>query len=300
MILIVVCFKKFVFLAPNPFALEAPKYLQHRTYLLGSVAFVVAFSFVFLLTYHPFSSTSWLGLKRDVLVPTILFYLSGICILLTSKLGLMHYQVGHTVSVRKYLLWVLAEFVVIAVVYLLFTRHWFHTDIPISFRLVAYTSLCVGMILAIPYVIFTLLASNLAKSEEIDALKLRLREEASLQEASIIHFYDFSGVLRISIAAEKIYYIASQDNYVEIRYEMGGKLLHYLMRCRTKRLEKQLEDTPLVRCHRSYIVNIGNVTQFRREKAHMFLMLAHPDARRIPVSKSYYKAIAERLGRTAS
>ncbi|MBR3449626.1 MAG: LytTR family transcriptional regulator [Bacteroidales bacterium] len=280
--------------------MEAPKYLLHRTFLLESVAFVVAFSFLFLITYHPFSSTTWLGLKPDVLVPTILFYLSSVGILLISKACLMLYQVRHTVSVRKYLFWFLGEFVVIAVVYLLYTQHWFESDIPFTFRLVARASLCVGMILSIPYLIFALLASNRAKSEEIDALKLSLKDQAATQGTNIVHFYDFNGVLRISIAVEKIYYIASQDNYVEIRYEMGGKLLNYLLRCRTTRLEKQLESTSLVRCHRSYIVNVDNVTQFKREKANAFLVLSHPEAKRIPVSKSYYKTIAERLDRTGT
>ena len=266
----------------------------------AAVAFVVAFSFLFLITYHPFSNTNWLGLKPDVLVPTILFYLCSVGILLISKAGLMLYQIRHTVSVRKYLFWFLGEFVVIAVVYLLFTQHWFESDIPITFRLVARASLCVGMILSIPYLIFTLLASNRAKSEEIDALKLSLKDQAAAQGTNLVHFYDFNGVLRISIEVEKIYYIASQDNYVEIRYEMGGKLLNYLLRCRTTRLEKQLESTPLVRCHRSYIVNVDNVTQFKREKANAFLVLSHPEAKRIPVSKSYYKTIAEKLDRTAS
>lgn len=261
---------------------------------------MVAFSFLFLITYHPFSSTTWLGLKPDVLVPTILFYLSSVGILLISKACLMLYQVRHTVSVRKYLFWFLGEFVVIAVVYLLFTQHWFESDIPFTFRLVARASLCVGMILSIPYLIFALLASNRAKSEEIDALKLSLKDQAAAQGTNIVHFYDFNGVLRISIAVEKIYYIASQDNYVEIRYEMGGKLLNYLLRCRTTRLEKQLESTSLVRCHRSYIVNVDNVTQFKREKANAFLVLSHPEAKRIPVSKSYYKTIAERLDRTGT
>jgi Response regulator of the LytR/AlgR family len=263
---------------------------------------VVVFSFLFLLSYHPFSSTIWLGLKPDVVLPTVLFYLSGIGVLLLSKIGLMIYQIRHTITVRKYLLWFLVEFILIAVIYLLFTRRLFETDIPFTFRLVLHTSLCVGMILVIPYTIFTLLAANKAKTEELDALKLQLATENPVPERSdhIIHFYDFGGVLRISIPAKAIYYIASQDNYVEIQYVLEGKLLNYLMRCRTARLEKQLEGTSLIRCHRSYIVNVDNVSQFKREKSRAFLVLTHPDAKRIPVSKSYYKAIAERLGHIAS
>ena len=72
------------------------------------------------------------------------------------------------------------------------------------------------------------------------------------------------------------------------------------MRCRTTRLEKQLEGTSLIRCHRSYIVNMDNVTQLKREGSRAFLVLSHPEARKIPVFQSYYKAITEQLDRIAS
>ena len=138
------------------------------------------------------------------------------------------------------------------------------------------------------------------KDEEINALKLGQDAGKPAGTAGIIHFFDYSGNLKISIAAENIFYIASQDNYVEIRYNQDGRLLNYLMRCRTTRLEKQLEGTSLVRCHRSYIVNVNNVALFKREGSKAFLVLSHPDAKKIPVSQSYYKAISERLGRIAS
>ena len=72
------------------------------------------------------------------------------------------------------------------------------------------------------------------------------------------------------------------------------------MRCRTTRLEKQLEGTSFIRCHRSYIVNVDNVGQLKREGSRVFLVMNHPDAKKIPVSKSYYKTISDHLDRTAS
>ena len=47
-------------------------------------------------------------------------------------------------------------------------------------------------------------------------------------------------------------------------------------------------------------MNVDNVSLFKRENARVLLVLNHPDAKKIPVSKSYYKTIAERLGRIAS
>ena len=281
--------------------LNAPKYLLHKDFLLGSVAFVVIFSLLFLLLYHPFSETVWLSTNPEgTLLPSILFYLVAILILLISKSLMWLYQLRHTFSVGRLLLWLFGEFVLIAVAYLLFTTRYIGTDVTFSARVILRTSYCVGLILAIPYAIFALIAGNLAKSEEINILKLNKEAEIPSPSSPIIDFYDYTGALKISVASDSIYYIGSQDNYVEIRYELDGKLLNYLMRCRTTRLEKQLEGTSLIRCHRSYIVNVDNVSQFKRENARAFLVLSHPDAKKIPVSKSYYKAIAERLGRIAS
>ena len=282
-------------------ALNTPKYLLQKKFLWGSVAFVVVFSILFLHLYQPFSETVWISLDPDkTLTPTVLFYLSGIAVLLVSKALLQLYQIRHTVSAGRYLLWLSGELICIAVIYLLFTIFLVEPDVPFTLELLLRAFYCVAMILAIPYAIFALLAANLSKSEEINILKLNQESEKPEPEANLIHFYDYNGILRISVSSDNIYYIASQDNYVEIRYELGGKLLTYLMRCRTTRLEKQLEGTPLIRCHRSYIVNIENVALFKREGARAFLVLSHPDAKKIPVSKSYYKTIAQQLGRIAS
>lgn len=282
--------------------MNTPKYLLQKKFIWGSVAFVTVFSFFFLLIYHPFSETAWLGLDPEkTLVPTLLFYVVGIFILLVSKMLMQLYQIRHTLTVGRYALWLFGEFVLIALAYLLFTTQFIESGIPLSARLLLRTSYCVALILAIPYAIFGLIAANRSKTEEINALKQnQASEEPTVSSAKIIHFYDYSGVLRLSVSADSLYYIASQDNYVEIRYELDGQLLNYLMRCRTTRLEKQLEGTSLIRCHRSYIVNVDNVTLFKREGARAFLALTHPDAKKIPVSKSYYKATAERLGRIAS
>ena len=261
----------------------------------------MVFSFLFLFLDHPFSDTIWLGLDpKNNLVPTLLFYLVSILILVISKELMMLYQIRHTITVGRYILWLTGEFVLIATAYLMFASRYFNPEILLSAKLLLRTSYCVALILAIPYAIFTLIAANRDKAEEINALKMNQGADRPEPKSHVIDFYDYTGALKLSVASDDIFYIASQDNYVEIRYELDGKLLNYLMRCRTTRLEKQLEGTSLVRCHRSFIVNVDNVSLFKRENARVLLVLNHPDAKKIPVSKSYYKTIAERLGRIAS
>ena len=263
---------------------------------------MAGFSILFLFFYHPFSDTIWLGLDpKKTLVPTLLYYTVCILILLLSKVLMLRYQIRHTITLNKFLLWLSGELVLVAAVYLLFASLFFNSGTGFSAELLMRTVYCVTMILAIPYTIYTLIAANRDKAEEINALKISLEaEENPAPVSNLIHFYDYTGALKLSISSGSIFYIASQDNYVEIRYELDGKLLNYLMRCRTTRLEKQLEGTSLVRCHRSFIVNVDNVSQFKRENARAFLELSHPDAKKIPVSNSYYKTIAEHLNRIAS
>ena len=206
--------------------MNAPKYLLHKDFLIGSVAFVVIFSLLFLLLYHPFSDTVWLSTDPEgTLLPSILFYMVGILILLGSKFLMMLYQIRRSFTVGRLLLWLFGEFVLIALAYLLFTSHYIGAEVSFSAKVILRTSYCVGLILAIPYAIFALIAGNLAKAEEINILKLNKEADIPSPSSPIIDFYDYTGALKISVASDSIYYIGSQDNYVEIRYELDGKLL---------------------------------------------------------------------------
>ena len=147
--------------------MNTPKYLLQKKFIWGSAAFATVFSFFFLLIYHPFSETAWLGLDPEkTLVPTLLFYVVGLFILLVSKMLMQLYQLRHTLTVGRYILWIFGEFVLIAVAYLLFTTQFIQPDIPLSPRLLLRTSYCVAVILAIPYAIFSLIAANRSKRKK--------------------------------------------------------------------------------------------------------------------------------------
>ena len=152
-------------------ALNTPKYLLQKSFLWGSLVFAVVFSMLFLLIYRPFSETVWIGFNPNkTLVPTLLFYLVSIAALAVSKALMQVYQIRHTITAGRYLLWLSGEFILIALVYLLFTTRFIESDIPFSAGLLLRTLYCVALILAIPYAIFTLIASNRSKSEEINIL----------------------------------------------------------------------------------------------------------------------------------
>ena len=63
----------------------------------------------------------------------------------------------------------------------------------------------------------------------------------------------------IELFAESLFYIESSDNYSTIFYEKAGKLQKELLRSSLTRLESQISSESIVRCHRSFIVNLDKV-----------------------------------------
>ena len=60
-----------------------------------------------------------------------------------------------------------------------------------------------------------------------------------------------------------------------------------------KKFEESLTEFGLIRCHRSFIVNIEKVKVLRKEKEGLFIDLGQEDIIDIPVSKTYSDKIME-------
>jgi len=54
-------------------------------------------------------------------------------------------------------------------------------------------------------------------------------------------------------------------------------------------------DTPLVRCHRSYIVNMDKVKILKKVKGGIVLELDEEETPDIPVSKTYYESFMQKF-----
>ena len=115
---------------------------------------------------------------------------------------------------------------------------------------------------------------------------------------NLLAFPDEKGELRISIVPENLLYIDSADNYATIHYLNKSKISHFLIRNSLKWMEENLiKDTPLVRCHRSYIVNLDRVKVMRKTKNGILLELDANNTPDIPVSKTYYERVMTKFAR---
>ena len=276
--------------------MEMPKHFFKKRYLIQSVLFIVLFSIIYMTVYQPFSKTAWFGIHpaRTFLV-TLLFYAIAIGTLILSKLIMYHWQKRHSFTVQAALLWLAAEFVLIALEYIALTDIFNMRQQTISPQLILNTSLSVTLILAIPYIIMVLWADNREKSEELEAMYLS-RNVKNDKVNSLVYLCDYNDSLKLSIDEKDILFIESQDNYVQVHYLLDGTHHHYLLRCRTYDIERQLAGTSLVRCHRSYLVNVNHIRQFTQEHGKNYIVVnEHDNIFRIPVSKTYYKSLTSQM-----
>lgn len=110
---------------------------------------------------------------------------------------------------------------------------------------------------------------------------------------SVIQFKDERNEVRFTLSLEKIIYIESSDNYCSIKYFNKNEISDFLLRNSLKKLSEDLKDTPLQRCHRSYMINFEHVASLRRDNNEISLEFDVKGIKEIPVSRSYNDKIME-------
>lgn len=271
---------------------EVPKFLLKLDFMMKSVAFIAAFSILFMLIYTPFSVTAWFDVTDGKhLAMTVGFYLVAISFMIISKICMRWAQNKICITSTVYVLWLLCEAIVISLLYTGFTQIFiFHGEYSMRIAVLAFC--CVTAILAIPYSIASLYAAYKAKKEESDIMRYKANLlSGNVSLLNLINISDGNGVIRLTVDPDSLYYMESQDNYVKICYENDGALHNYMLRCPTKTLEDNLAGTTMVRCHRSYIVNTTKIKLLKSGKSHSTIILKHPDIKPIPISKSYYERL---------
>ena len=278
---------------------QAPECLTDSFGQAQNVVISVLFALVFLTAYTPFSDTSWFQLGTNSrFVGTITFVGIGTFFLACSRLLM-------TISVKRlrhfamwaYLLWLFLEIVVIAS---------FHTYL--SFFVVGATSyplryifgkslLITFIALAVPYTIVDLMLIlqdtrrriMLTKSDTVES-----DNEVLPEHTEIINLMDNNGNLKLSVKLDNLYYIKAEDNYINVFYQRNGAIATYMLRCKMKTIEDNCVDSSsLMRCHRSYIVNIDKVSVLHNEANGFIIDFEREGLDSIPVSKTYSKRVLE-------
>lgn len=285
---------------------EIPMFMTSRKYLAVSVLFVIAFSVFFMVIYTPFSVSSWFSVKdMGSFGISVVFTVAAIAILAVSKTAIYLLRNRIRFTAARYIAWLMCENIVISLGYTILTFQLLPGITSSSIPAIAVRVLFfVTMITAIPYSLVTLYVAYRTKGEELEAAldeRDRLRGElragraasetataAAPQLPQMINLYDNNGTMRLTITVDSLYYLESQDNYVKVHYKHNDKFSVYMLRSRTSSIEESLAGTGMIRCHRSYIINVRKIAFIGEEHKSYYVTLNDEQIKRIPVSKRYY------------
>ncbi|PZX19486.1 LytTr DNA-binding domain-containing protein [Breznakibacter xylanolyticus] len=289
---------------------KLPSYLTEKKNITRLILFTAAFALVFVNIYAPFGirtflriNPNWekLGLmgflsgnkERELIFMSSAIILTGVLVVVISRM-IMYSKVkkGAQLSTLHYIQWVGVEILSMALFYTFYEYFFVPEPRPVllAFRK---SLLNTTLVLIIPYGLMWLYLSWRDKDKQLQALT---QQPDPTTTNLMVPFKDDKGTLRISLKTNDLLYLQGSDNYVTIYYHTPNKPSKFLLRNTLKKLEDEFSEKSIVRCHRSYMVNIDKVKLVRKDKDGLILELDTTPPIEIPVSKTYMQDIMQAFG----
>jgi len=139
---------------------------------------------------------------------------------------------------------------------------------------------------------------NLALNKAVEKLKSRTSSpeignliQTHDQESGILNRVVVKSGRKIQvIPVESIYYIESQDDFVMIYCRDG----HFMKQKTMKFFEQHLDDKQFVRIHRSFLLNLMDISEIQQYEKESWIVLTKQGAK-LKVSKAGYANLKEKL-----
>lgn len=276
-----------------------PEYLYNKSNNVKMILFTALFALLFINLFQPFGSRDWYPDLSDIkyFAYSSLIILTGMLVVVISRTILISYSKKHDILKWHYAICIFCEIIAMSIFYTLFSvllpKDGLSREISEIFKQSLFNT---ALVLLLPYTISWLYLSWKEKSSIL--ADIEQGKSNNKQPKSLIAFHDEKGDLKISVMLENLLYVESADNYATIYYINKSNRSHYMIRNSLKWIEENLtEDTPLIRCHRSYIVNLDRVKILKKEKSGIVLELDAEATPNIPVSKTYYDSFMNKFSR---
>ncbi|MGN0033878.1 MAG: LytR/AlgR family response regulator transcription factor [Candidatus Limimorpha sp.] len=279
---------------------ELPKYLIDKNNLIVQLTISILFAIVFLVIYSPYSNTTWFATRfSDNFIYTSFFVILSMIFLIISRV-IMYYssKIFIKFTYLIYTLWNIAEIVLIGSFHSLVSIKMVHISGYSSAYIWSKSVLITFIALGFPYVVTSLWfaltdARNLLMVTNSE--KVASDGEVIPEDIDMINITDNNGVLRLTVKLDNLYYIKSDGNYVKIFYIKKGVMSTFMLRSKIQTIEETFANTPLMRCHRTYIVNINKIKVLRNEPDGYYIDFDHAELDSIPISKTYSDKIVKRF-----
>lgn len=283
---------------------KTPAYITDKKNIVRLIIFTAVFALVFINLYSPFEVNKWIlraaekfnlqNLDLLLLISSSMIILTGVLVVVVSRVVL--YQVTKRKGPRtiaRYLIWIGIEIFAMSMFYVLYEALFLGDERSFlaAFKVSIQNT---ALVLLLPYTISWLYFSWIDKDKQIEELKES--GETASDERDMVVFHDEKGTMRLSLKLNDLLYLQAADNYVTIVYNHQKKIAKYMLRSSLKLIEAAQRNLPLVRCHRSYMVNFEKVKIIRREKDGLKIELDAEPSIEIAVSKTYLDAVFKAFG----
>lgn len=251
--------------------------------------FAPIFALLFVVIYNPtfgLSSESFALVdgNKGFCIPILCSIELGV--LLISRSILCFFIVRHRITEMEFLLWQAIEYVVACLFFDLFLSLYLHLGYFDLLPRILVVSLGINIF---PYTFYWLFMERMDRDSRIaEAYKLmnNMRSRGD-QVEGMVRFADDKGNVKLVVGADKVICIESAGNYLTVSYEDDGKLMRYSLRNTMKGIDKICSANGMVRCHRSFFVNLNKVKVIRRTPEGMVAEIDHAGVGTVPVSKTY-------------
>lgn len=273
---------------------KLPVYLTEKGNIVTTILFTAGFALLFLNLYTPFGVATWFDVSR----PTLWLYssgviLAGVLVVAVSRIVMYHYvKRGRYLLIWHYLVWVAAEILAMALFFTFFEIVILHDTRPFT-ELLARSVQNTSLTLLLPYTFLWLWFAWRDSKKKLSGI-LELPESAA--QRPMVHLRDEKGMLRMSLKHSDLLYMQGSDNYVTVFYQAQEKLTKFMLRNTLRAMEEELKEEAIIRCHRSWLVNIEKVKLIRREKEGLLLELDSTPPSSVPVSRTYMHDVLAAFG----
>ena len=259
------------------------------------ILLIPMYAFFFLIGAKPYHLDTFMQVTQDQLAFRAAIMASiELVVVLISRLSMLLVRSKHHINYPGFIIWELMEGLAITMFCALFV--WLMDK-----RTIPYTELLPKMfvitcsILLFPYVIVALVSELKDRDNRIAKNNITIEKYATGQigrEDSTLPFLDDKKALKLAVTANAILYVEAADNYVNVFYLNNDKLVRFPLRNSMRGVEQICESNNIVRCHRSYYVNLRKVRAIQKDKEGLFAELTYPLAPHIPVSSTYSETVS--------
>ena len=279
-----------------------PSFIYKKKNQIMMVLFVPLFALAFILIYKPLDFNQldekllpWLNISPNLKNHILSFciVLIGMAVAAISRAIMTAYTKRRAISYQTYIIWVACEIVIMTLIYTIVSVITSDVEDPTS---IFYNTLIKTiLILLIPYVMTYVYLIWQERVRELKTIRKRLEEDENILQKAYIQIFDEKGKMQLSVRREHLLVIESADNYVCVWYMNGDAIRKMMVRTTLKQVAEQLAESNILRCHRSYIINLDRVRVLRREKEGIFVEFGIEGLPDIPISKTYAENITRWL-----